>query len=142
MESTPTSQQTSIARNYFMATMNENTFDESVLCNDYVAHMGTDSVASLSDIKSNIGAMHEAVSDIELTVEDTIADGDDVVLRWRLRGTHDSGPFMGVEPTGKAFSLVGFIQFRFENGVIAEAWNLSDAVAFLRDTGALHIRED
>ena len=45
-----------------------------------------------------------AFPDLELTPEDVIADGDTVVRRDRITGTHD-GEFMGIPPTGKQSQL-------------------------------------
>jgi len=43
--------------------------------------------------------------DLHVTVEEAIAEGDLVVLRLTVRGTH-RGPFMGLEPTGVAATWV------------------------------------
>ena len=54
------------------------------------------------------------------TIEDQIAEGDRVVTRYRSRGSHDRGEFMGVAPTGKEFEVTGIIVHRTAGGKIAE----------------------
>lgn len=60
-----------------------------------------------------------AVPDLRLGLEDLIAEGDKVVARWTLRGTH-RGTFMGVPATGKAAATAGIIIYRLAGGKIAE----------------------
>jgi predicted ester cyclase len=71
-----------------------------------------------------------------LTVEDIIAEGDRVVVRWRNRGTH-VGEFLGIPPTGKAFSIEGINIYRVENGMLAEGWNVADVFGQLLQLGVI-----
>jgi steroid delta-isomerase-like uncharacterized protein len=53
-------------------------------------------------------------------VTEYVADGDMVVARWTMTGTHD-GEFEGVAASGKSVTLDGISMLGFENGMIVEA---------------------
>ncbi len=59
-------------------------------------------------------------SEYNLKVEDTIEEGDKVVVRWRLRGTW-SQPFLGIKPTNKPIEVTGVNVYRFEGDKIVES---------------------
>ena len=52
----------------------------------------------------------------------TTADGDHVVVRWRVRGTH-LGPGLGMPTTGRQVEVRGMTWLTFKNGVIVEGWD-------------------
>ena len=56
------------------------------------------------------------------TIEDQISEGNKVVTRYKSRGSHDRGEFMGLAPTGKEFEVTGIIVHRIAGGMIAEEW--------------------
>jgi steroid delta-isomerase-like uncharacterized protein len=62
-----------------------------------------------------------AFPDMREMVEDLIAEGDKVVGRFTMRGTH-SGQFMGVPPTGQRVKMSGIDIVRIAGGKIAEFW--------------------
>jgi steroid delta-isomerase-like uncharacterized protein len=74
--------------------------------------------------------------DIHLTVEDLIAEGDKVVGRTTVTGTHQ-GEFMGVAPTGNSVTYNEMFIFRFADGRIAEVWGVVDVYAQLRQLGMI-----
>jgi steroid delta-isomerase-like uncharacterized protein len=63
-----------------------------------------------------------AFPDIRVEVEDTAADGDHVVVRWRARATH-LGPGLGLPATGRPVDFRGITWLTFKNGVIVEGWD-------------------
>lgn len=70
------------------------------------------------------------------TLEDEIAAGDKVVLRWTFRGKH-TGAGAGVPPTGKEVIATGINIFRIADGKIAELWVESDDLGELRQLGVI-----
>ncbi len=78
-----------------------------------------------------------AFPDAHLTLDDVIAAGDEVVVRWTGRGTHQ-GEFLGVPPTGRraAWQLVA-IQRIGPDGKCAEQWASWDQLGLLQQLGAL-----
>jgi steroid delta-isomerase-like uncharacterized protein len=70
------------------------------------------------------------------TIEDIIAEGDKVVVRWTNRGTH-VGAFMGMPATGKAFVIAGIDIHRLRDGKLAEHWHVVDLLSQMQQLGAL-----
>lgn len=87
-------------------------------------------------IKEVFARLHHAFPDLRVTVEDLIEEGDKVVGRNSVRGTHQ-GDYMGLSPTGNQVSYNEIIIFRFADGRIAETWGVVDVLAQLRQLGAI-----
>ena len=81
-------------------------------------------------------AMFRSAFGFRFTVEDQIADGDEVANRWSFRGRH-AGEFAGVAPTGKDVQMDGQVIFRFADGMIEEAWWNWDTLGLLRQIDAI-----
>lgn len=77
--------------------------------------------------------LHESLA-IELTVEEMIAEGDRVAVRYRERGTFRA-PFLGHEPTGRSFELVAMEWFVVRDGLIHARWGARDAASQARQIG-------
>jgi steroid delta-isomerase-like uncharacterized protein len=77
-----------------------------------------------------------AFPDFRVTVQDQISEGDKVVTRYVVTGTH-RGEFMGVAPTGKQITLTGLCMDRIVNGKIVEEWDEWDALSMMRQLGML-----
>ena len=80
--------------------------------------------------------LHAALPDFHSTIHDMVAEGDMVVVRMTLQGTH-LGELMGIPPTGKRISMMTISIVRIANGQIAERWNISDTLGLLRQIGAI-----
>jgi steroid delta-isomerase-like uncharacterized protein len=72
----------------------------------------------------------------QFTIEDVIAEGDRVVVRWTNSGTH-VGEFAGIPPTGRAFSIAGIDIYRVVDGRLSEHWHVVDQLAMLGQLGLL-----
>ncbi|MFL5616729.1 MAG: ester cyclase [Gemmatimonadaceae bacterium] len=75
-------------------------------------------------------AIRTALPDARYEVDDLISEGDKVVVRWRLLGTHE-GDFRGIAPTGRAIVLKGIAIYRVEGGRLMERWVVTDLHAAL-----------
>jgi steroid delta-isomerase-like uncharacterized protein len=74
--------------------------------------------------------------DIHLTVEDLIGEGDKVVGRTTVTGTHQ-GEFMGVAPTGKSVTYNEMFIFRIADGKVVETWGVVDVYAQMKQIGVI-----
>ena len=77
-----------------------------------------------------------AFPDLHFAVEDLVAEGDKVVTRWTLTGTHQ-GEFLGIAPTGRAVSVAGMSLDRVAAGQIAEGFDAWDELGLHRQLGAI-----
>jgi predicted ester cyclase len=73
---------------------------------------------------------------MHMTVEDLIAEGDTVVARVVIRGTH-RGEYMGLPATGKQIEFSGFDCLRIVDGKFAEHWGTFDQLSMMQQLGAL-----
>jgi predicted ester cyclase len=64
-----------------------------------------------------------AFPDVQLSIEDQVAEGDKVVTRWIGSGTHQ-GEMMGIAPTGNQVRVDGMTISRIEDGKIVEEWEM------------------
>ncbi|TXS19846.1 ester cyclase [Streptomyces sp. ms191] len=77
-----------------------------------------------------------AFPDIRVTIEETVSEGDRVVARNTVTGTH-LGVYQGLQPTGKSVSYNEIFIFRFAEGRITEIRGVVDVLTQLRQLGAL-----
>jgi predicted ester cyclase len=80
-------------------------------------------------------AIRSAVPDARYEVDDLIAEGDRVVVRWTMRGTHE-GEFGDIAPTGRPIALHGIAIYRVDDGKLMERWVVSDLHGLLQNIGA------
>ena len=74
--------------------------------------------------------------DLQITIEDLIEEGDKVVTRNRVTGTHQ-GEYMGIPATGKSVTYNEIFIFRFTGGRIAETWGVVDAFSQMKQLGVI-----
>jgi predicted ester cyclase len=85
-------------------------------------------------LRQHIAQAEAAFPRYELVAEDTIAEGDKVVVRFTLRGNHQ-GEFMGIPPTGRQIAVPGTIIYRIAGDKIVEHWMQIDAPALMQQLG-------
>ena len=81
-------------------------------------------------------AFTTAFPDAAIKVDACIGEGDNVVCRWTLTGTHQAA-FQGIAATGRAVKVTGIECNRFVNGRIAEHWSQYDLAGLLQQIGAM-----
>ncbi|MEA3001808.1 MAG: hypothetical protein QOH81_596 [Sphingomonadales bacterium] len=89
----------------------------------------------LDNFKRALFAKAGGISDLSVRIDHLVGEGDKVVARFTLTGTH-SGNFQGVPPTGRRVTFPATDIYRFENGRIAEGWALMDFLSFLQQVDA------
>ena len=77
-----------------------------------------------------------AFPDINLAIDDLIAEDDTVVARWSLQATH-KGTLRNIPPTGKKIDLTGIAIYRFLDNKIDEGWALNDALGLMQQLGVI-----
>lgn len=89
---------------------------DQICAPNYVNRMTGQGLESFKQIG---GLMRTAISDYHLTIENLVAEGDEVVARFTMTGTI-TGSIMGSKPSGKAISVRGLTYYRLSNGKIVE----------------------
>lgn len=87
----------------------------------------------IQNIKNHIEVCRRAFPDLRFTIDDTIAERNEVVLHWSAHGTH-KGQFLGMQPTQRKVTIDGTSIYRLEGSKIAEShanWNLATMMAQL-----------
>jgi len=102
---------------------------DALLAPDFVAHglppqLGDGPTA----MTATAALMHEALADCRCDLDDVIAEGDRVAVRYTTRARH-VGELFGAAPSGRAVTFTGIEVFRLRDGRIVEYWgetNMSD----------------
>jgi len=108
----------------------------------YVGHDPLSSKSiSLDDTMELAKSFRTGFPDLRCAVNDTVTEGDRVVCRWRMTGTHQ-GPFLGIAPSGMKVTFDGISEMRFHGGRLAEQWTMYDCLGLLHQIGLLPSFED
>lgn len=78
----------------------------------------------------------EAFPDLHFQVEEMVAEGDTVVSRWTLTGTH-SGLFLGIAPTGRTIRVHGMSLDHLQNGVLVSGFDGWDNLGLRQQLGVI-----
>ena len=89
----------------------------------------------------------KAFPDVKYKIEDMIAEGNNVAIRYSIIGTH-KGEFKGIPPANKPIELTSLCIFRIADGKVAEQWVENNSLVFLQKLGVIplpagyfHIKE-
>ena len=96
-------------------------------------------VRTLADYKRFFTESRNAFPDFHATIEDMIAEGDQVVARYTLRATHtgDIVTPMHIPATGKQVTVTGIAIVRFAGGKGVEVWQQDDYLGFFQQLGLI-----
>ena len=86
--------------------------------------------------KMFLTAFTNAFPDSHISVDDMIAEGDRVVTKKTMTGTH-TGEFNGIPPTGKRVEIQYVDILRVRDGRIIEHWLSMDQLDFMRQLGVI-----
>ncbi len=127
-----------IFRRYVEEVSNEGNLDlvDEIFAR-YVSHQpdGHTEERGPEDVKRFIGEFHRAFPDFHCTIEDQIAEGDKVVTRVTIRGTHQGKTEEFGPPTGRQIEGGGITISRIEGGKIVEDWDSYDNLSLLQQLG-------
>jgi steroid delta-isomerase-like uncharacterized protein len=131
------------ARHLFEEGFSQGNIDvvDEVLNPDFVCYdpnSESGEVRGAETIKNEIEYFRNAVPDLTYTIEDQIAEGDKVVTRYTVTGTHQ-GEFFGVAGTGERITMSGNSIDRFEEGKMVEEWPEYDLLGVMRQIGAVPV---
>jgi predicted ester cyclase len=88
---------------------------------EYVGHFPLGDHYGPGGFQIEVASYRAAFPDLTVTLDDLLADGDKVVRRFTLRGTHRR-PLLGVEASGRPVLLRGIAIDRLAGGRLVESW--------------------
>jgi len=133
-----TNENKKLIRRYIEERWNERKLrliDELVAPN-FLLHTPTGDI-DLPTFKEAIGGYLQSFPDSHVKLEDVLADGDKVAIRYTFSGTH-SADFMGVMATGRRTLCSGMAFYRIVDGRIVEGWFVEDTLGLLQQLGMDH----
>jgi steroid delta-isomerase-like uncharacterized protein len=81
-------------------------------------------------------AIIDGFSDVSMTLDNFVAEGDRVAFQWVFAAAH-TGEAFGIPATGRRVSFEANVIYRIENGKLAEAWNVFDALGMMQQLGVI-----
>jgi serine phosphatase RsbU (regulator of sigma subunit)/predicted ester cyclase len=125
-----------LARRFMEARVVKRDLDavDEMLAPDFVNHnkLVPGQEPDREDYLRGIAALHAALSEGRLIIEDQVAGGDKVVTRFVVHSPHDRGELMGVEPSGRELTNRAIVIHRIFEGKIAEEWGMGTIGSTLR----------
>jgi predicted ester cyclase len=134
-------QNEALVRKVFTDILSQGKFElaPEIYAKDFVNH-GTTKDIGLDEAQANDRGWRAAFPDLEMTIEQEIADGDFVTVLWRGRGTN-TGIGNGLNATGKKADGRGISIFRVVDGRIKEEWTEYSGLLILQQLGLMPARQ-
>jgi predicted ester cyclase len=95
---------------------------DTLFSSQFIDQSTPDQPAGPQGVKQYFAQVHTLFPDMQVTIEDLIAEGEKVVVRTTWRGTHP-GELADAEPTGKQAAGTMIQIFRIVDSKILEEWN-------------------
>lgn len=115
------------------------TFDQAdeIIAVDMVDHNPPPGAGQgLAGFKATARMLHSAFPDMQITIDQLIAEDDMVAARFTMRGVH-RGELMGMAPTGKEVTVTGMDIMRFKDGKGVEHWANQDDLGMMQQFGLI-----
>ena len=125
-----------IVRRFFDALNRKDlTLLDEIVAPDYVDQ--TRQLRGRENLKQLVTLVFKALPDFHETLEDIIAEGDKVWVRFKVEGTH-TGEYRGIAPTGKKITVVGVLIYRIVKGkIVAKESGTYDFLDFYKQLGVI-----
>jgi steroid delta-isomerase-like uncharacterized protein len=104
--------------------------------NVYYHEPSAGQVIGLEPLKQFVRTWRLAFPDSKLTIEEQVAEGDNLATRWTFTGTH-MGEFRGLAPTGKPMEMSAMYFYRFAKGKVVEIHAMVNLYSLLYQLGAI-----
>ena len=131
-------QNKTIYRQFIQEVFNKGRLDliDKLLSESYVYHDAPPGTPNGREgIKQIVPMFRKAFPDLEITIDDQVAEGDKVSSRTTMRGTH-KGEIFGIPPTGKSVAMTGMTMVRVSDGHLVESWVKNDVMGLMNQLGA------
>ena len=110
---------------------------DELCASDFVFHDPAESgISGPEGFRQFVSMYQTAFPDLQFTIEDQIASGDKVALRWTATGTHKA-ELMGIPPTDVHATTVGITIVRIVDGKVVAEWAQWDALGQMQQLGVI-----
>ena len=109
---------------------------DALMAPDFVLHMNAKRMQGRKAGKQVIEDETKAFPDLQVAIEDIVAEGDKVCVRLHETATH-RGEYRGLAPTGNKLAYTVVAIWRLVEGQIVEGWIAYDQLDFLKQLGAI-----
>lgn len=90
--------------------------------------------SGVDSLRRHIRMCRNAFPDLKYTIDDMIAERNEVVVHWTMRGTQRQS-FLGMAPTHKTATISGTTINRIESGKIVEQWSDWNLLSLMEQLG-------
>lgn len=108
---------------------------DDLVASDFVPHTWPSTGDGRGDLKRAMARVAAGLRDPVFMIDDMIAEGDRVAVRLTASATQ-TGTFMGIEPSGRSYTIGEIHVFRIRDGQVVEHWHQFDQVGLMRQLGA------
>jgi predicted ester cyclase len=106
-----------------------------VLAPDAIERLPSRTLHGADAISAYARELFTALPDAAFTLLALVGEGEEVMVRWRLAGTHSGGPLEGLEPTGRRVDLDGVDHHTVRDGRLVSTFVVVDRVQLARQLG-------
>ena len=123
-----------LARRWFEEAWNKGNYvvgEELIASTFILRHAGPDTPPGPEALLRTVKSGRAGFTDLHYTMHDQTAEDDRVVTHWTMTGTH-TGPFWGMQPTGRSLTISGATMFVVRDGQFVDYWSFWDSASIRR----------
>jgi steroid delta-isomerase-like uncharacterized protein len=128
-----------VCRRYYEEVLNHGNVEllETIVRADHVEHdpLPGQGGGGLVGFRKRVEMLREGLRP-KFTIEQMVAEGNTVVVRWTNRGTHVA-PFLGIPATNKSFTIAGIDIHEVKDGKLAEHRHVVDQLSMMQQLGLI-----
>jgi steroid delta-isomerase-like uncharacterized protein len=127
---------------YFDQVANKDNLDlaDEIFATDYQHHDPANPdprpMIGSQAVKDHLTSLKSAFPDLIFDIDDIVAQGDSIVVRWTARGTN-TGDYFGMPATGKPIEITGMNTWVTRDGQAIEGWVNRDDMGLLQQLGVV-----
>jgi steroid delta-isomerase-like uncharacterized protein len=141
-DSTTQAQNENLVTQFLRELLSEGNLDiaDEIMASDAIIHLEDSFTPDFGTgpeaMKQIVGLYRNTFPDLDITIDDMVATGDKVFVRFTINGTQ-MGDLPGIPATGLAVSIKGMDQYRIQDGKIAEFWHSADTLGLMKTLGVV-----
>jgi steroid delta-isomerase-like uncharacterized protein len=129
-----------VVRRLYDELLNGNRLDvaDQIATEDFAIHFAPNPATGPEALKATARMLHSGFPDLHFSIDDLVAEGDRVAVRWTMTGTH-TGTYFGIPASGRSVELRAIVIFRLVDDRLAELWPLIDIYGLRQQIGAAEV---